>query len=282
MANFDRCIALPSEAEPSASTPRRSHYPVPCLAGERSPGRCLHTLRATRDLEDARPRLRRGAALGVVRERRTLAIQGRHQLAGQPVGDVLNGSTAMTTLRLSRIALVIAVAFFFTLVAFGNITDYGANWKFVTHVMSMDTTFQDPDLMWRAVTDPTLQHAAYGTIITWQVLTALVLWIGVIRLARAAAGDREVFAAGARRRHRRAHHGAAALRHRLSGRRRRVVRDVAVAHLERAGDGGDLRIVHRAGAPASMRTGAGTTVVMRIGAPLLAPRASRGCLITIA
>ena len=48
--------------------------------------------------------------------------------------------------------------------------------------MSMDTTFQDPDLMWRAVTDPVLQHAAYGTIITWQALTALVLWIGVIRL----------------------------------------------------------------------------------------------------
>ena len=48
--------------------------------------------------------------------------------------------------------------------------------------------------MWRAVTDPKLQHAAYGTIITWQALTALVLWIGVIRLARAAAADREVFA----------------------------------------------------------------------------------------
>jgi len=100
----------------------------------------------------------------------------------------------VSALRLSRVALVAAVACFFTLVAFGNVTDYGANWKFVTHVMSMDTTFQDPDLMWRAVTNPKLQHAAYGTIITWQALTALVLWIGVIRLARAAAADREVFA----------------------------------------------------------------------------------------
>jgi predicted small integral membrane protein len=81
----------------------------------------------------------------------------------------------VSALRLSRIALVTAVAFFFTLVAFGNITDYGANWKFVTHVMSMDTTFRDPDLMWRAVTDPKLQHAANGTIITGQALTALVL-----------------------------------------------------------------------------------------------------------
>ena len=80
----------------------------------------------------------------------------------------------MMMLRLSRIALVATVAAFFTLVAFGNVTDYGANWQFVTHVMSMDTTFRDPDVMWRAVTDPTLQRLAYGLIIAWQTLTALV------------------------------------------------------------------------------------------------------------
>ena len=100
----------------------------------------------------------------------------------------------MRAIRLSRIALVIAIACFFTLVAFGNITDYGANWQFVSHVMSMDTTFQDPDLMWRAITDSRLQHAAYGGIITWQALTALVLWVGVIRLVLAAAGERREFA----------------------------------------------------------------------------------------
>lgn len=100
----------------------------------------------------------------------------------------------MIACRLSRIALVITVACFFTLVAFGNITDYGTNWQFVSHVMSMDTTFQDPDLMWRAITNSRLQHAAYGGIITWQVLTALVLWVGVIRLVRAAAGGHREFA----------------------------------------------------------------------------------------
>ena len=100
----------------------------------------------------------------------------------------------MSALRLSRLAMVVAVALFFTLVAFGNVTDYGANWQFVRHVLSMDTTFQDPELMWRAVTDPGLQHAAYGTIITWQALTALVLWLGVARLLRAATADRAGFA----------------------------------------------------------------------------------------
>ena len=103
----------------------------------------------------------------------------------------------MRTLRLSRIALVVAVALFFTLVAFGNITDYGANWQFVRHVMTMDTTFQDPELMWRAVTDLQLQQATYVTIITWQALTALVLWLGIVRLLRAVTADRAGFA-GAR------------------------------------------------------------------------------------
>jgi predicted small integral membrane protein len=101
----------------------------------------------------------------------------------------------MRTLRLSRIALVVAVALFFTLVAFGNITDYGANWQFVRHVMTMDTTFQDPGLMWRAVTDLRLQQATYVTIITWQALTALVLWLGIVRLLRAVTADRAGFAA---------------------------------------------------------------------------------------
>ena len=100
----------------------------------------------------------------------------------------------MTMLRLSRIALVAAVAAFFTLVAFGNVTDYGANWQFVTHVLSMDTTFRDPDVMWRAVTDPTLQRIAYGLIIAWQASTALLLWVGVTRLLRAIGGDPDEFA----------------------------------------------------------------------------------------
>jgi predicted small integral membrane protein len=100
----------------------------------------------------------------------------------------------MTTLRLSRVALVVAVAVFFTLVAFGNITDYGANLQFVRHVMTMDTTFQDPELMWRAVTDLRLQQATYVTIITWQALTALVLWLGIARLLRAVSADRAEFA----------------------------------------------------------------------------------------
>lgn len=98
----------------------------------------------------------------------------------------------MNALRLSRIALTTAVAVFFTLIAFGNVTDYGTNFAFVQHVLSMDTIFPDSTLRWRAITDPPLHHLAYGLIIAWQGATAALLWLGVARLwaARGAtAGD---------------------------------------------------------------------------------------------
>jgi predicted small integral membrane protein len=91
----------------------------------------------------------------------------------------------MSALRLSRLSLVVGVALFFTLVAWGNIADYGSNFAFVQHVLSMDTTFQSPALMGRAITAPALHHAAYWLIIGWQILTAALCWGGAGRLWRA-------------------------------------------------------------------------------------------------
>jgi len=91
----------------------------------------------------------------------------------------------VTPLRLSRLSLVAAVALFFTLVAWGNIVDYGSNFAFVQHVLTMDTTFRSPAIMGRAIDSPALHHAAYWTIIGWQILTAALCWGGVWRLWRA-------------------------------------------------------------------------------------------------
>src|SRR5438067_4107863 len=88
----------------------------------------------------------------------------------------------MQTIRLVKAVLTATVALFFTLVAFGNMTDYDSNWQFVQHVLSMDTTFPDSALHWRAITNPTLQSVSYWMIILWEAATALVLWVGVIRL----------------------------------------------------------------------------------------------------
>lgn len=96
----------------------------------------------------------------------------------------------MRVIRLCKTILVASVALLFSLFALGNITDYGSNWAFVQHVMSMDTIFPDSTLRWRAITDPTLQTAVYWSIIAWQVLTAIVLWVGAARMLAASSTER--------------------------------------------------------------------------------------------
>ena len=49
----------------------------------------------------------------------------------------------MVAVRLAKIALVAAGGLFCLLVGYNNIVDYGSNYMFVQHVLSMDTTFPD-------------------------------------------------------------------------------------------------------------------------------------------
>lgn len=74
--------------------------------------------------------------------------------------------------------LVAIMAAYMTLVAFGNITDFGTNQQFVQHVLKMDTTFNDPDVMWRSIDNSTLADIGYIFIIIWESLAAILLWIG--------------------------------------------------------------------------------------------------------
>ncbi|MFD5837572.1 DUF2165 domain-containing protein [Streptomyces collinus] len=87
-------------------------------------------------------------------------------------------STQRGTLTLAAALLTATIALYMALVAFGNITDFGTNQQFVRHVLAMDTTFKDEDLMWRAVTSRGLQDAAYVGIIVWETAAALVLIYG--------------------------------------------------------------------------------------------------------
>ncbi len=89
-----------------------------------------------------------------------------------------------TALHLAATLLTATAALYISLVAFGNITDFGTNQQFVQHVLAMDTTFKDDDLMWRAVTSKGLQNAAYVAIIVWETVAALVLIYGTWLWAR--------------------------------------------------------------------------------------------------
>ncbi len=92
------------------------------------------------------------------------------------------------TLPVAGTVLVALNGLYVLLAAFGNITDFGTNRPFVQHVLAMDTTnfgappgtALDPDVMWRAITDPTAQHLAYLGIIAWESATGLVLLVAVV------------------------------------------------------------------------------------------------------
>jgi predicted small integral membrane protein len=99
-------------------------------------------------------------------------------------------------LRLSKLALVAAVALIYTLIVFNNLTDYSSNWQFVQHVLAMDTTFPGNHGMWRAIHAPALQTAFYLGIISWEILTTVLLWWGVLRLAVSLRASAAVFNAG--------------------------------------------------------------------------------------
>jgi predicted small integral membrane protein len=102
-------------------------------------------------------------------------------------------SGALMTLRISKILLVFAVAIYYSLVVFNNITDYGSNYQFVRHVMMMDSTFPGNRGMWRAVNSPAWHTAFYVAIIAWEIVTALLCWWGGLRLAGTVRGTAPAF-----------------------------------------------------------------------------------------
>ena len=140
----------------------------------------------------------------------------------------------MIEMRWAKIVMVGGLALFALLVCLNNLIDYGSNFAFVRHVLSMDTTFPGNALRGRAIADPTLHHLAYGAIILGEAVTGLLFCGGN--------GDAVAGRARAGRRFQRAKRlavlGAACgfhrLVHRLHGDRRRMVCHVAIAAMERA------------------------------------------------
>ena len=99
------------------------------------------------------------------------------------------------TLRIAKLALVCAVAIFYSLVVLNNTTDYDSNFQFVRHVMMMDSTFPRNHVMWRAVNTPALHTAFYLSIILWEIATTLLCWWGALQLGRALRGTPAAFQA---------------------------------------------------------------------------------------
>jgi predicted small integral membrane protein len=88
----------------------------------------------------------------------------------------------MLIARYAKIIMSLVLASFCLLVAFDNITDYGTNYLFIQHVMSMDTTFPGNTLMYRAITNPMIWQIAYALIIAAEGITGILFLAGAIRL----------------------------------------------------------------------------------------------------
>lgn len=86
------------------------------------------------------------------------------------------------SLRIIKIGMVASIALLFSLITLNNILDFNSNWFFVQHVLSMDTSYQHPEIMWRAITDPTIQLSLYYLIIACEALTAVTCWAGCFML----------------------------------------------------------------------------------------------------
>ena len=95
--------------------------------------------------------------------------------------------------RIAKIAMLAAIAAFFSLAAFGNLSDYDSNFAFVQHVLSMDSLAPGSAITYRAIKDPTLHHAAYACIIAAETAAALLCWIGAGLLVRRVRADANAF-----------------------------------------------------------------------------------------
>ena len=91
----------------------------------------------------------------------------------------------MLITRLAKILISLSLALFCLLVAFDNVTDPRSNYEFVSHVMSMDTTFPDNRLMYRSVTDPLIWQITYALIIATQFVCGFLFLAGAISMWRA-------------------------------------------------------------------------------------------------
>jgi predicted small integral membrane protein len=97
------------------------------------------------------------------------------------------------TSRVVKLVMVGSLALFAFLVTFGNVTDYGANFQFVRHVLSMDTIFPDNPLAYRAITNPFLWHLGYAVIILGEGLTCAAFTLAAMELARSLRSDAAQF-----------------------------------------------------------------------------------------
>lgn len=88
------------------------------------------------------------------------------------------------TIRASKLLLLFALGFYYTLLVFNNTNDYKSNLTFVRRVLLMDTTFPGNHGMWRSIHSPTVHWVFFVSIVCWEIVTGLLCYLGGILLLR--------------------------------------------------------------------------------------------------
>jgi predicted small integral membrane protein len=96
-------------------------------------------------------------------------------------------------IRWVKTVMVASTALFALLVTLNNLVDYGSNYEFVRHTLSMDTTFPGNALKGRAITSPALWTAGYWAIILTEAAVGITLALGAVRLVLALRADARSF-----------------------------------------------------------------------------------------
>jgi len=105
----------------------------------------------------------------------------------------LNNLTTDQLIRYSKVILMAFFSFFGLLVMCSNFTDYSSNYEYVAHVLSMDTTRENPNTDYRAITSPMLHHRIYWIVITLEVMYTVYSLIGTYQLFKNINASAEVF-----------------------------------------------------------------------------------------
>lgn len=95
--------------------------------------------------------------------------------------------------RLPLFLLMLGWGLLHLLVTFGNLTDYGTNFEFVKHVLSMDTIFPNSTVGYRAITISWVHHLFYAFIILLESLIAVFGLIAAFRFIKHLSSDTETF-----------------------------------------------------------------------------------------
>lgn len=95
--------------------------------------------------------------------------------------------------RFFSMIIVLTVTTIAAIGCLGNITDSESNLQFVRHVFSMDTTYNSPDIMWRAVTAPSVHMIGFISIIIIEATLTFCGFMGLFKLAKHFNSDSQTF-----------------------------------------------------------------------------------------